>query len=600
MALARTASVKPQLATLAGPTRIAAGWAHAKWSVLGRMQRRYVVLASCMLEVFEDERARAPLLSVCVVGGSLLPIPQRREMQLRAGGQRVVVQWRTEREMRACVAAFNYANRDIGAFYKLVSHRMLAAGRASRVVFAFDVASGIHAAVKIVSKAASRPTDRVFAEREVAIRSSVQHPALVQTLDIFESPSELYLVMEFMSGGTLAQRMVKQRMPLDEDTARIVMARAFCALRHLHSRGVVHRNVKPANLLLDETEDARWAHTVKLSDLSLACRVDDPEAALAVVGTPEYLAPEAATMVSAADGSRSVVFDVAADMWAAGVTLYNLLSLALPFDAPSAPQVLRKVRTAAFDFSPPAFINVSPEAQSLICALLNPNPRKRLTAASAPYHPWFGAQGAIRTVAPRPAPRRSARARLLVPAPPTRALIRLRAAVAAVTAMQRLSGGSKPTPRPPSLGVPGVASFVSVVGGVDISPRRPRARTPPASSRISNSSTVLSRSSASDELGSPPYGTQPARVPRGPSPMSGAGWRAARAEAFARASSYRREKSVGPVVATRRSDEPRIEPSRSQPNIGGILNAAQPRREDIRTEKKWSLREAWDSSSLRG
>eukprot|EP00171_Calliarthron_tuberculosum_P022418 IDg22418t1 len=466
MAPARTATVKPQLATLSSPTRIASGWAHAKWSVLGRLQRRYVVLASCMLEVFEDERSRTPLVSVCVVGASLLPIPQRREMQLRVSGLRVVVQWGTERELRSCVAAFNYANRDISSVYKLVPHRALGNGRASHVVFAFDVASGVHAAVKIVSKTAARPSDRVFAEREVSIRSSVQHPALVQTLDIFESPTELYLVIEFMSGGTLARFMADRRTPLDEDTARIVMARMFCALRHLHSRGIVHRNVKPANLLLDDTEDARWAHTVKLADLSLACRVDDPEAALAVVGTPDYIAPEAATMVSAPDGSRSVAFGVESDMWAAGVTLYNLLSLALPFDAASAPEVLRKVRTASFEFDSHAFNHVSREARSLICALLHPDPRKRLTAATAPYHPWFGVAGAVCTVAPRPAPRRSTRARMLVPLPPSRALVRFRAAVTAITALRRLSGDTTVSSSPRTLGVPGGASFVSGVGGV--------------------------------------------------------------------------------------------------------------------------------------
>lgn len=547
-------------------------------------------------------------------------------MQLRAAGHRVVVQWASETELRACVAAFNYANRDIAQFYKLVPHRALGTGRASKVVFAFDVATGVHAAVKIVSKESARPSDRVFAEREVSIRSSVQHPALVQTLDIFESPADLHLVMEFMSGGTLARRLSLKRAPLDEPSARIVMARTFCALRHLHSRGVVHRNVKPANLLLDDPEDARWAHTVKLSDLSLACRVDDPDAALAVVGTPDFLAPEASTMTRAADGSGRVQFGTQVDMWAAGVTLYNLLSLELPFDAPSAPQVLRNVRSGAFDFDSPAFENISEQARSLIRALLNPDPAKRLTAAAAPHHPWFGSNAA-RTVAPRPAPRRSNVIKNLVAPLPSRALVRLRVVVNVLRAVARIIQfvpvGVPESPPPPaavvaaaeqlkfdgspSLGVQGVASFVSAVGGVDISPRRPRALTPPASSRISNSSTVLSRSSASasDELNSPPATTAvvpppAARPPRAPSPGA-PGWRSARVDVFARAGSFRREKSAGPPPLRWRDDSATLTPSISHPTLSQpsisvrVLSAPNsPRRDDGRIERAWSLRDGWE------
>ena len=60
-------------------------------------------------------------------------------------------------------------------------------------------------------------------------------------------------------------------------------------LRHLHSRNLVHRNVKPQNIYLDTADDVRWPYTVKLADFSLVCTIDDPDASEQVVGTPEYL-----------------------------------------------------------------------------------------------------------------------------------------------------------------------------------------------------------------------------------------------------------------------------------------------------------------------
>ncbi len=652
---------KPQFASLAGPTRSATGWASVKWAVLSRLSRRYVVLRSCMLEIFDDDDCRTPILSVCVCGGTLSTVPSRREVIMKASGQRVVVQWTTEREFRACIAAFNYANRDINDFYKLVQQRQLGRGRASDIVFAFDVTTGVHTAVKVVSKQDTRPTERLFAEREVAIRSTVQHPAIVQTLDIFENPTALYLVMEYMSGGPLHRKMLPkskaddssvQPKPLHEADARLIMARLLCALRHIHSRGIVHRNVKPDNILLDNTDDAKWPETAKLSDLSLACKLDDAEASVAVVGTPDFLSPEASCMVTTASGQRQVLFGTEVDMWAAGVTLYNILSGALPFDGESTSEVLRKVRNASFDFAPPAFANTSHTVRSLIRALLNPCRRRRLTAAAALQHPWFTGGAPLQpTAQPRPAPRKSKRG---VGGAGTKGggpdlhrkviVARFKKMVTAVCALHRFrtmfkSPGDPPSIAPPPLpklatsktsrssagsagtssggiggsgiGAGGVllgrakslaistaqmSTIPSFVSAIDISPRRPRTRTPPVISRVSNSSTVGTRSSASDDL-------------RAPSP--GPGWRTKQVEAFARAGSYRRDERGNEipfhtldkgVTSDMFEDRRRIMASASAGSIGvRVLQTpttpTPTSASSSMADRKWGLRDAWEDRS---
>lgn len=287
-----------------------------------------------------------------------------------------------------CKAAFEFSNRRISDYYKMVSHRQLGKGRNSEVVFAFDIATGDHAAVKIINKSKARLSDRDFAAKEVVIRTSVRHPNLVQTLDIFESPRHMYIVMELMSGGSLDRRLSKQGAPLTETQAKLIMHRLFLALTHLHSKNIVHRNVKPQNVFVEVPDDSQWPCTCKLSDLSLACFLDDPDSSKQVVGTPEYLAPEASFMTRTADGERGVVFGTEVDIWAAGVTLYNLLSMQLPFEADFPPDVFKMARIGHLNFGKP-FNALSSEALSLIRSLLNVDRQKRLTAQTALLHPWF-------------------------------------------------------------------------------------------------------------------------------------------------------------------------------------------------------------------
>lgn len=476
---------------LAGPLRSVSGWAFVKWNMLSRLTRRYVVLRACMLEIHETAESRTPLFSACVVGSTMYAVPQKKECHVRVDGHRVLIQWNSEAEMRACRAAFEFANRKIEDFYKIVAHRQLGKGRASEVVFAFDVASGEHTAVKVIDKETSRPTDRIFAEKEVAIRMSVQHSTIVQTLDIFESPFDLFLVMEYMGGGSLSRRLSKRGSPLTEGEARVIMARLFSALAYLHSRGIVHRNVKPENILLDFADEYRWPETAKLSDFGLACTVDDPDACLKVVGTPEFLAPEASTMVNGPGGRRQVAFGNEVDMWAAGVTMYNVLSLELPFDGDSTPDILRSSRSGKFEFSSTTFDKVSPEAKSLVRSLINPDRRKRLTAVTVLQHSWFDkaldSNGRVVTRGfrrPRPG------------------YPMFRSAALIMAAICRLYRTTSNTSKIRFTG----KRIQSNVGGINICPSKPRLSTASdgtlgflSASRISNSSTVHSRSSLGED-----------------------------------------------------------------------------------------------------
>lgn len=242
---------------------------------------------ACRLEIFSHAGARAPrLLSAPTPGGSLTAHTGRRETVHRVGGARVTLQWPEDRQLH------EFANRRVEHFFKIAPHRPLATARAAEVLFPFDVAAGTHAAVKVVSKTRARSAERVFAERKVALRMTLRHPSIVQTLDIFESPFDLFVVMEFMPGRSIAHKLAAERHPLAEAVMRDVLE----ALVYLHAQGVAHRNVKPKNILLDCADVPAWSDSANLADLSLAAPIGTRDPARALVGTPEFLAPEVAAV----------------------------------------------------------------------------------------------------------------------------------------------------------------------------------------------------------------------------------------------------------------------------------------------------------------
>ena len=358
--------------------------------------------------------------------------------------------------------------------------------------------SGDHAAVKVMNKDKARSTDREFAEKEVLMRMTIQHPCIVQTLDIFESSFDLFVVMELMGGGSLDRRMMKQGKPLSESEARMIMLRLFGALFHLHSKGIAHRNVKPQNIFLDYSDELHWPETAKLSDFSLACYLDDPDSGRQIVGTPEYLAPEASIMTKNPDGEREVVFGTEVDMWAAGVALYNMLSSELPFEGDYPPDVFKKARAGKLHFTK-RFRHVSPNARSLIRALLNVDRRKRPTSSTVLLHPWFGHEYSMPNTRDMSATH----------AIHSDGIARFRAAAIAILAMKKIVS------RTPGLQLrPGKVEkrFEFNVSGIDIHPiqlmgmpdadvngKRPGTRTSgTVMSRVSTGSTV--RSSVGDSV----------------------------------------------------------------------------------------------------
>lgn len=171
------------------------------------------------------------------------------------------------------------------------------------------------------------PQFRVRFEREAKTIALLEHPAIVPVYDFGESENQPYIVMRYMSGGTLGDRLKQGALPLEE--ASRLINRLAPALDAAHARGVIHRDIKPGNILFDQYGNAF------LSDFGIAHLGAEGVTTMtggSALGTPGYMSPEQVT------GDRKV--DGRSDIYALGVLVYQMLSGRLPYSADTPAQVM--------------------------------------------------------------------------------------------------------------------------------------------------------------------------------------------------------------------------------------------------------------------
>jgi serine/threonine-protein kinase len=253
--------------------------------------------------------------------------------------------------------------------YEVLSH--IAAGGMAAVYRAVDPDTGQMVALKVLpTEFANNPTLLTRFEREARTMARFHHDNIVDVYELGEVDGTHYIVMEYVDGIDL-YRYIAQRKQLEIEEALDILAQATRALDHAHLHGVVHRDVKPSNLLLTEVEGRRL---VKLTDLGLALdrRVDD-ETRLTrpntTLGTVDYMAPEQAR------GSHLV--DIRSDLYALGCTFYHMLTGRPPFpDGAVADRLYKHVHVMAPN--PREFNrNIPEEVLNILGRLLHKKPEDR-------------------------------------------------------------------------------------------------------------------------------------------------------------------------------------------------------------------------------
>jgi serine/threonine-protein kinase len=220
---------------------------------------------------------------------------------------------------------------------------LLGEGGMGQVYKARHKVMGRTSAIKIMRKERlAKPGAVKRFQREVRAAAQLLHPNIVAAFDADQVGDRHMLVMEYVEGTDLA-RMVKQHGPLPVNVACDYIAQAALGLQHAHERGLVHRDIKPHNLLVTRTGSLGAGYgTVKILDMGLArfCQEEGESTASeltrdgTVVGTPDFIAPEQTL------NSRAV--DIRADLYSLGCTFYYLLAGRPPFPGGTIGQKLLK------------------------------------------------------------------------------------------------------------------------------------------------------------------------------------------------------------------------------------------------------------------
>ncbi|XP_022801294.1 serine/threonine-protein kinase DCLK1-like isoform X1 [Stylophora pistillata] len=229
-------------------------------------------------------------------------------------------------------------------------------------------------ALKIISKAKVKGKEHMV-ENEISILRRVKHKNIVELIEEYETPKEIFLVMELVKGGDLFEAIVKATKYTEKDASHMVRDLAS-ALHYLHSMNVVHRDIKPENLLVVNYSDNR--KSLKIADFGLATEVKSPM--FLVCGTPTYVAPEILDETG---------YGLKVDIWAAGVITYILLCGFPPFRSLDQDELFDLILAGEFEYLSPFWDDISDSAKDLINHMLVVDDNKRFSALQVLNHSWI-------------------------------------------------------------------------------------------------------------------------------------------------------------------------------------------------------------------
>ncbi|CAM4592618.1 unnamed protein product, partial [Lepidochelys kempii] len=262
----------------------------------------------------------------------------------------------------------------VNSFYEVNRNEVLGGGRFGQVHKCEEKATGLKLAAKIIKARGAKEKEEV--KNEINVMNQLNHVNLIQLYDAFESKNDIVLVMEYVDGGELFDRIIDDNYSLTEmDT--ILFTKQICqGIQYMHQMYILHLDLKPENILCVN----RAAYQIKIIDFGLARRYKPREKLKVNFGTPEFLAPEVVNY-------DFVSFPT--DMWSVGVIAYMLLSGLSPFLGDDDNETLNNILACSWDFENEEFQDVSEEAKDFLSKLLIKEKRGRLSATQSLKHPWL-------------------------------------------------------------------------------------------------------------------------------------------------------------------------------------------------------------------
>ncbi|XP_046421888.1 serine/threonine-protein kinase D3 isoform X1 [Neodiprion virginianus] len=264
---------------------------------------------------------------------------------------------------------------DMSQLYQICPDEVLGSGQFGIVYGGTYRKTGRAVAIKVIDKLRFPTKQEAQLKNEVAILQNLSHSGVVNLERMFETPERIFVVMEKLKGDMLEMILNSERGRLSERITKFLITQILVALKHLHSKNIVHCDLKPENVLLSSNSDFTQ---VKLCDFGFARIIGEKSFRRSVVGTPAYLAPEVL---------RNKGYNRSLDMWSVGVIIYVSLSGTFPFNEEE--DINEQIKNAAFMYPPKPWKEISSDAIDLINNLLQVKHQKRYTVDKSLQHVWL-------------------------------------------------------------------------------------------------------------------------------------------------------------------------------------------------------------------
>ena len=265
--------------------------------------------------------------------------------------------------------------RILKAYYKI--NKVIGKGAFGTVFKAFELCSGRRVAIKQIKMDTE---NKNLVLKEIEVLKKVEHQNIVQYFNFLKEDNYMFIIMEFLEGGTLKEYIQENADKITEVIAREIIQQIFNALSYLHySCDICHRDIKPENIMFSEKNNIS---SLKLLDFGLSSDSFESKLRLQNCGTLTYMAPE---QISGAIYSKAV------DVWSVGIILYMLLNKGKNFfyqKGDNAKTIIDKInhKEITFDLEN---CPISPIGRHLIIKLLDKNSAYRYSARLALNHPWI-------------------------------------------------------------------------------------------------------------------------------------------------------------------------------------------------------------------
>ena len=248
---------------------------------------------------------------------------------------------------------------------------------------------------QIDKKYAANPKAKRYIDNEISILKDINHENIVKLYDVKETSQYFYLVTEYCNGGALSDRLEEYKdtynAPFPEEIVQYLMRQIMSAMKYLHGKKILHRDIKLDNILVhfnseeDKKNNNLLKAKVKMIDFGFARYLKKEELAYSILGSPINMDPGILRKLNRLEHSKDYGYDEKADIWSLGTIVYEMLIGKCTFDAESMRELVSKVEKGNY-FLPST---LSKEAVSFLNGMLQYDYKKRLSAEQLYRHKFL-------------------------------------------------------------------------------------------------------------------------------------------------------------------------------------------------------------------